>query len=357
MKKADVILTDKEVHIEGDLRIKNGEDIFIEDTKGQIVTRLSRGTFHLGNSSTSSHISVKGKNGSTTVTDSYVRAKRLNASNVTSVEGQIKDLKIFGWQNEEIIPGKIVFKGKSNKDLLIIDPVNQDIVFQDGSTLKGLLGQAGNSSNSGASSGQNTSQNGQLKVESIQYENGNSPAQYLFEGGTSNADKMVLAHSKRFKNWGLRYKDSNDSFHFDNGGKAVMSVLLAGKRVGIGVENPTHDLQVNGSVAGTQAYKTLSDGTFKQNVETIRNPLAAIEALNGVTYDWNAKAKQTKNVEDKKQYGFVAQEVEKVIPELAFTDAKGEKSLNYQGLLPILVEAIKEQQQMISRLESKIAKA
>ncbi|WP_271767196.1 tail fiber domain-containing protein [Aquimarina algiphila] len=354
MKKADVILTDKEVQIEGDLRIKNGEDLIIENTKGKATAKLSsNGTLTLGDSTapSHSHISLYGKSGRTIISDSYMRVKSVHASKLNGVEGQIKDLEIFGWKNEEIIPGKIVFKGKSNTDLLVIDPIKQDIIFKDGTTLKGILGQSGASS-----SGNQTSNANQLDVKNIQFKNGNEPAQYLFESGTSNPDKMVLSHSKNFSNWGLRYSDKKDSFHFDSNGKGVLNVFLGSKKVGIGVENPTHELEVNGSIAGTQAYKTLSDVAFKENVESIVNPIEAISSLNGVTYDWNEKAKQTKNVEHKKQYGFIAQEVEKIVPELASTDTNGEKSLNYQGILPILVEAIKEQQQMINELQSKIIK-
>ncbi|MFQ5633299.1 MAG: tail fiber domain-containing protein, partial [bacterium] len=60
-----------------------------------------------------------------------------------------------------------------------------------------------------------------------------------------------------------------------------------------------------------------------------------------------------KNVEVEnqvKQFGLIAQEVEEVFPELVRSGLNGMKSIDYNGLIPVLVEAIKEQQKQISKL-------
>ena len=54
------------------------------------------------------------------------------------------------------------------------------------------------------------------------------------------------------------------------------------------------------------------------------------------------------------QMGFIAQEVEKVFPELVFTDKQGYKAVDYPKIMPVLVEAIKDQQVQINELKQKL---
>ena len=53
-------------------------------------------------------------------------------------------------------------------------------------------------------------------------------------------------------------------------------------------------------------------------------------------------------------YGLIAQEVEKVLPQVVKTDENGEKAIAYTEIIPILIESIKKQQQMITELQTKI---
>jgi hypothetical protein len=55
---------------------------------------------------------------------------------------------------------------------------------------------------------------------------------------------------------------------------------------------------------------------------------------------------------DRKQIGFIAQEINKVLPEVVNTDAKGYYRVNYSMLIPVLTEAIKEQQATIDQLKA-----
>lgn len=86
----------------------------------------------------------------------------------------------------------------------------------------------------------------------------------MFASGTANADRMVIAHSPSFQNWGLQYRDSNDSFHFLRGGTSVLSV---GNNVGVYVESPSFVFEVDGRIrlrgttGGNTAGLWLSNGT------------------------------------------------------------------------------------------------
>lgn len=74
----------------------------------------------------------------------------------------------------------------------------------------------------------------------------NSPMIYMFAGNTSNYNRMVLAHSPSFRNWGLMYEDSFDKFHFVANGVKGVTVYPTGK-IGINTTSPAYSLDVNGT--------------------------------------------------------------------------------------------------------------
>jgi hypothetical protein len=89
---------------------------------------------------------------------------------------------------------------------------------------------------------------------------------------------------------------------------------------------------------GTLTVNT-SDARLKTNISKIENPLSKVLALNGVTYNW------VENPDGAKRLGFIAQDVEKVVPELVFKNERTpEKYLgvHYDNITSLLVEAIKE---------------
>ena len=81
----------------------------------------------------------------------------------------------------------------------------------------------------------------------------------------------------------------------------------------------------------------MSDGRTKTNVTRMINALQKVSSLNDYLYDWKGHAAQ-------REVGFLAQEVEKVLTEAVSQNADGIKFLNYDGVIPLLTEAIKEQQ-------------
>ncbi|MFO0862230.1 MAG: tail fiber domain-containing protein [Candidatus Saccharibacteria bacterium] len=89
-------------------------------------------------------------------------------------------------------------------------------------------------------------------------------------------------------------------------------------------------------VAGT-GWSCSSDETLKTNILSISNGLGVITQLQGVTYNWKSDPNGTR------QDGFIAQDIQKILPELVTTDSNGKLSLNKDGIMPFIVEAIKEQ--------------
>jgi len=113
------------------------------------------------------------------------------------------------------------------------------------------------------------------------------------------------------------------------------------------VATTSANLQFNGTnltCAGTVTAN--SDERLKENVKTISDALDKVKKLRGVEYDHKKTGEHS--------IGVIAQEVEKVLPELVFEDALGVKSVGYANIVAVLIEAIKEQQEQIEELKRKL---
>ena len=102
-----------------------------------------------------------------------------------------------------------------------------------------------------------------------------------------------------------------------------------------------------------------SDERAKKNIQGLNNGLRKITLLNPVSYDW----KEEKVMADSlngiapsgpiengvRQYGFLAQDVEKVMPDVVATDENGFKMVNYIAIIPVLVKAVQELQSTVSK--------
>ena len=94
-------------------------------------------------------------------------------------------------------------------------------------------------------------------------------------------------------------------------------------------------------------FTSLSDGTQKTDVQPIENAINIVKQLQGVKYRWIDNHNQP-------SVGVIAQEIEKVLPEVVSTNDKGLKSVSYGNIVGVLIEAIKEQQVRIEELERKL---
>jgi len=142
------------------------------------------------------------------------------------------------------------------------------------------------------------------------------------------------------------------------GGGGPMPLILndAGGVVGIGTSWPTttYALYVNGSAYATGAWSS-SDLRWKKNITTLDNPLEKLLRLRGVKFDWKRKEFKDRNFPEGKQIGIIAQELEKEFPELVMTDSEGYKSIAYDKLTAVLLEAVKAQQKEIEGLKKELA--
>ena len=156
---------------------------------------------------------------------------------------------------------------------------------------------------------------------------------------------------------------SDDKLYIDN--TISSSPLIGGdfatNRVGINRLPTTYTLEVGGTIwangsAITAGLTTWSDRRFKTNIVPIPDALNIVMKLNGVRFDWNRDAFPDRNFTEGKQVGLIAQDVETVLPEVVATDGDGYKSVAYDKVSAVLVEAIKQQQKQIEDLKAQVAK-
>lgn len=146
--------------------------------------------------------------------------------------------------------------------------------------------------------------------------------------------------------------DSGIATAFFSSGTEKMRITSAGN-VGIGTTAPGYKLQVgasgDGTSIGANAYYYISDARMKKDIETLdpQTSLDNIMKLRGVSFDWKSTGAPS--------IGVIAQEVEKVYPELVNTDSTtGIKSVEYGNLVAPLISAIQAQQKEIADLKAEV---
>ncbi|SDI30047.1 tail fiber domain-containing protein [Chryseobacterium jejuense] len=123
--------------------------------------------------------------------------------------------------------------------------------------------------------------------------------------------------------------------------------------VGIGTSpSASAKLDVAGTVKAS-AIDYNSDERLKQNIIALQSSHEIINKLRPVSYFWNETGKK-KGGNAQLQYGLVAQEVEKVLPNIVSTDNDGYKSVNYNELIPILLQTVQEQGKKIEELQREV---
>jgi hypothetical protein len=140
------------------------------------------------------------------------------------------------------------------------------------------------------------------------------------------------------------------NFYYDNGSVGQNFVIITGNGdVGIGAQ-PNYKLDVRGTI-GNNTTLYHSDIRWKTDIKSIKYGINELMRLNSISYLWKVDAYPEMGFDKGSQFGFIAQEFEKVIPELVRTDKDGYKSIDYVKLTPILVVAIQEQQKQIEELK------
>lgn len=134
-----------------------------------------------------------------------------------------------------------------------------------------------------------------------------------------------------------------------------------------GTMGPNYAGYFNGDVVRIGADNFTSDLNLKKEIHTIQNGISTISQLNPVTFEFKQEEYPSMGLSGGTNYGFIAQEVEKILPDLvreerhpAQYDKEGNlihealkfKSMNYQGIIPVLTKALQEQNELINDLQA-----
>jgi UDP-3-O-[3-hydroxymyristoyl] glucosamine N-acyltransferase len=192
-----------------------------------------------------------------------------------------------------------------------------------------------------------THADGQLRYNSTnsQFE-GYSDSKWSGLGGVTDGDKDTYISAEidaGFDNDQLKFfvGDTNNTSHLrmiidTNGDVSMNNNLLI-----LGDLSLNGKLRANG-ICEAQSFNALSDSRLKTNVQIIDNAISKINQLKGVSYNWINDSSNTVNL------GLIAQDTEEIIPEVVMEREYNDKlkfapkSIDYNGIIPILIESVKE---------------
>ncbi len=100
---------------------------------------------------------------------------------------------------------------------------------------------------------------------------------------------------------------------------------------------------------------TWSDIRYKEDITPLSDALDGVLKMQGVRYNWKRSSFPQLNFPHGEQIWVIARDIEKIVPEVVMTGAYGYKSVSYEKLVPVLIEAIKEQQKQIDELKSLVS--
>ncbi len=181
-------------------------------------------------------------------------------------------------------------------------------------------------------------------------------------GGT-NSGSLLEAYQGGHFVVGIRDNstDGHDSFAVVSGDggyysgnqytKLAFRVSGSGDTTVGGTLSTAGNLSVTGDITATgdvTAYHS-SDERLKDNLSPIKGALGKISQIGGYEFDWNSNSNNSGH-----DVGVIAQEIEKVLPEIVVDRDTGFKAVRYEKIVALLIQAIKEQQLQIDELKSKI---
>ncbi|MEM9820309.1 MAG: tail fiber domain-containing protein [Bacteroidota bacterium] len=136
---------------------------------------------------------------------------------------------------------------------------------------------------------------------------------------------------------------------FRHDGTTKMRLTDTG-RLGINRSSVSFTLDVNGNARNTTGVWSTSDRRFKKNIERLSATTEKLLQLEGVSYQFKKEkigSLDLSYVDDKTHIGFIAQDLAQQFPELVLQDEEGFYAVRYEGLIPVIVEGMKNQQEII----------
>jgi hypothetical protein len=184
---------------------------------------------------------------------------------------------------------------------------------------------------------------------------------YLFENSGEGLNKELRVYGYPIGANGLSYGalqmvGTTADFEIKTGGSANNILLTPALSAGVGIgttDTAGYKLYVSGSVYASGGYYP-SDISLKKDINSIESPLKKILNIKGVSYTWKTEEYKDRGFVEGRHFGIIGQEVERVLPEIVKETSNGEKNVAYTEMIPVLIEAIKEQQKIIERQQKDI---
>ena len=137
--------------------------------------------------------------------------------------------------------------------------------------------------------------------------------------------------------------------------ESIGDVLISGS-LNVGFSNLINRTKGRISAGNDVVAFATSDINYKENVVEIPNALDKIDKIRGVEFDWISLTDEEKvdhHSNEGHDVGVIAQEIEKVLPEIVIERENGSKAVRYEKIVALLIQAIKEQQIQINQLKTK----
>jgi uncharacterized coiled-coil protein SlyX len=168
-----------------------------------------------------------------------------------------------------------------------------------------------------------------LNSSAVGVVSGSSQVIYLLPTGTVSGSSQVLGGT-------VIHSGSSGNYQFNSIGVGTAASAVAGEI------RATNDIT---------AYYS-SDIRLKENIQPIQNALEKVESISGNTYDWKEGFEEIHSHKGN-DIGVIAQEIEEILPQIVTNRDNGYKAVQYEKIVPLLIEAIKELSAKIKRLENK----
>lgn len=189
---------------------------------------------------------------------------------------------------------------------------------------------------------------------------------YIFSGQTNGTDRLGIGitgsapgakldvfENNSTPNIGIRSIISSGGYQsvagwFETVGALQGTAIFVpngGGKVSIGYNtfnNTPGILEVQGTIYMNGNLVSTSDQSYKTNVTNIDNALDKVMSLNGVYFHWDTINYPNNNFSSRKQIGFIAQNLDTIIPEVVFTDYQGKKNVSYERIIALYAQALKE---------------
>lgn len=187
---------------------------------------------------------------------------------------------------------------------------------------------------------------------------------------SANISRLWVANSVFAFGFGVDQNGVGQLFRNINSPTSIMTFNSTGN-FGIG-RTPSYKLDVNGNIrVNTTIYS--SDERQKSNIVSLSNQTNNLHKLKSVSYTFNETSLKSSNslvqtqtmdaskivsepkpVDNRIHYGFIAQEVEKIYPELVYEDDEGILGIDYVSFIPLIIEELKQQNETIEKLKQEI---